>query len=439
MHHILKQITERVLRVMARVLLQKYHPIVVGITGSVGKSSTKEAIKLVLAKKYVVRGAEGNYNNEIGIPLTILGSKSGGSSLFQWVWIGIHWLGYALLPLRYPEVLVLEMGIDRPGDMDYLLSIVPIHIGVLTQVSESHLEHFGSLQNIAKEKGKLITNLSGSDFAILNADDARVLRLQEKTKAKVLTFGFGENADVCAAHIAVEPEARLAKGLIFKMNYHGKSLPVRLPKMIARHQISAALAASAVGIALRVNPVQIVDALTSFGPLAGRMRLIPGAKGSILLDDTYNASPASTAAALVVLGELQADRKIAILGDMLEIGEESVKKHRELSQSVLLSGAQAIILVGQRMKHLFDELIERGLSRQQVFWFEQSSEAALFAESLVKEGDLVLVKGSRGMRMEWVSEKLLFDSAEAPYFLCCQSPEWKAKPFISPAEWNNSF
>ena len=115
MHHILKQITESALRGMARVLLRKYHPLVVGVTGSVGKSSTKEAIVLVLSQKYSVRGAEGNYNNEIGIPLTILGSKSGEHSFFRWVWIGIHWLGYVLFPLRYPEVLVLEMGIDSTG------------------------------------------------------------------------------------------------------------------------------------------------------------------------------------------------------------------------------------------------------------------------------------------------------------------------------------
>ncbi len=421
---------------MARTLLRKYRPLIVGVTGSVGKSSTKEAIGLILAQKYSVRAAEGNYNNEIGIPLTVLGSKSGGRSPFRWAWVGMHWFGYVLFPFRYPEVLVLEMGVDRPGDMEYLLSIVSIDIGVFTQVSESHIEYFGSLHNIAKEKGKLIASLPVSGFAILNADDTRVSRFREKTKAKVLTFGFGEEADIRAEHIAVEPEARLAKGLSFKMDYHGKSLPIRLPKVIARHQVPAALAAAAVGIALRVNPVQIVDALVAFGPLPGRMRLVPGTRGSILLDDTYNASPASTMAALAVLGELRANRKLAILGDMLEIGEESVKRHRELAESVAFSGAELVILVGHRMKHLFDELIGRGFSRQYLFWFERSSEAALFAENVARDGDLILVKGSQGMRMERVSEKLLFDPVEAPYFLCRQSPEWEAKPFVSPGEWD---
>ena len=437
MHHpIVKRIFEKALRIMARTLLRKYRPLIVGVTGSVGKSSTKEAIGLILAQKYSVRAAEGNYNNEIGIPLTVLGSKSGGRSPFRWAWVGMRWFGYVLFPFRYPEVLVLEMGVDRPGDMEYLLSIVSIDIGVFTQVSESHIEYFGSLHNIAKEKGKLIASLPVSGFAILNADDTRVSRFREKTKAKVLTFGFGEEADIRAEHIAVEPEARLAKGLSFKMDYHGKSLPIRLPKVIARHQVPAALAAAAVGIALRVNPVQIVDALVAFGPLPGRMRLVPGTRGSILLDDTYNASPASTMAALAVLGELRANRKLAILGDMLEIGEESVKRHRELAESVAFSGAELVILVGHRMKHLFDELIGRGFSRQYLFWFERSSEAALFAENVARDGDLILVKGSQGMRMERVSEKLLFDPVEAPYFLCRQSPEWEAKPFVSPGEWD---
>ncbi len=433
---ILKRIIETMLCFMARALLRKYQPIVVGITGSVGKSSTKEAIGLVLARKYHLFTSVGNYNNEFGVPLSILGVQSGGRSVFRWAWIVVRWFGYLIFPFRYPEVLVLEMGVDHPGDMTYLLSIVPVRIGVFTQVSASHMEYFGSLGNIAKEKGKLITSLPASGFAILNADDARVLRFQQKTKAKIVTFGMNEVADVRAEHVIVEPEARLVKGITFKMNYAGKSLPVRLPKIVARHQVSAALAAVAVGIALRVNLVDIVDSLTSWEPLPGRMRILPGGRGSILLDDTYNASFASTEAALAVLGELRARRKIVILGDMLEIGRnESKIQHSGLSGSILALGAMRVILVGKHMRYLYEELLIQGFSRQHLSWFEQSSEASLFAEKVVQEGDLVLVKGSQGMRMEWVSEKLLFDPVEAPHFLCRQSLAWKAKPFVPPAEW----
>ncbi len=423
------------LRFMARVLLRKYHPVVIGVTGSVGKSSTKEAIAVVLSRKYRVRSSLGNYNNELGVPLTILGARSGGRSLLAWVAVGMKWLSFALLPREYPEVLVLEMGIDRPGDMDYLLSVVPVNIGVFTQVSESHEAYFGSLGNIAKEKGKLITNLPVSGFAILNADDARVMRLREKTKAKVITFGLGEGADVRAEYIAVEPEARLVKGLSLKMDYHGKSLPIRLPKIVARHQVFSVLAAAAVGVALRVNPVEMVDALAAFEPLPGRMRLLPGAKESILLDDTYNASPVSTAAALETMGELQAGRKIVCLGDMLEIGAASETRHRALAPLLVEAGVEEAILVGQGMHFLFEELIKQGFPKLKLTWFSESTEAALFAASLVREGDLVLVKGSQGVRMERVSEKLLFDPAEAATFLCRQSATWKQTSFTAPEEW----
>ena len=430
-----KRILEKILKVMARVLLRKYRPLIVGITGSVGKSSTKEAVGLVLARKYRVRMAEGNYNNEIGIPLSIIGARSGGRSIVRWVMVFLRWLWAVAWPVRYPEVSVLEMGIDRPGDMEYLLSFVPVDVGIFTQVSGSHTAYFGSLGNIAKEKGKLITGLPDSGFAILNADDDRVMRYQDKTKAKAVTFGFGEGADVRAEHIVLEPEARLVKGIAFKMNYHGKSLPVRLPKVIARHHLPAVLAAAATAIALKVNPVDIVDALTAFEPLPGRMHLLPGMHGSILIDDTYNASPTSTEAALAVLGELTAERKVIVLGDMLELGDEALMRHRGLSELVIQSGAERIILVGRHMRALHTSLLEQGKSAEQVFWFERSDEAALFAASCVTEGDLVVVKGSRGMRMEWVSEKLLFDPSEAPSFLCCQSSEWRRRPFIPPTEW----
>lgn len=433
----MKRILERTLRVMALILVRKYRPLIVGITGSVGKSSTKEAVGLVLSRKYRVRVAQGNYNNEFGIPLSVIGAKSGGHSVISWFLVGAKWLAYLLLPLRYPEILVLEMGIDRPGDMEYLLSIVPVDIGIFTQVSGSHVAHFGSVGNIAREKGKMIASLPGSGFAILNADDDRVIRFREKTKAKTITFSVEKEADVRAEHIALEPEARLVKGISFKMNYHGKSLPVRLPKVVARHHIPAVLAAAAAGVALKVNLVEIVDALAAFEPLPGRMRLLPGVRGSILLDDTYNASPVSMIAALSVLGELRADRKIAVLGDMLELGDGADAQHQELMSAILSSGVQVAVLVGNHMRSLHQALVrDGGWSGKQTIWFERSDEAAPFVAEIAKEGDLVLVKGSRGMRMEWVSEKLLFDPNEAAYFLCCQSAGWRKQVFLPPEEWN---
>jgi UDP-N-acetylmuramoyl-tripeptide--D-alanyl-D-alanine ligase len=429
-----KRLLEKMLRLMARCILWKYHPTVVGITGSVGKSSTKEAIALVLARGFFVRAADGNYNNEIGIPLTIIGAKSGGRSPLRWIGVLCRFVSLMVLPLRYPEILVLEMGVDHPGDMEYLLGFIPVRVGVTTQVSGSHLANFGSIAGIAKEKGGLIAALPEDGFAILNADDVRVAKMSEKTKAKVITYGFGA-ADVRADNIIFYGEARRVEGFSFKLDFEGKSVPVRLPKIVARHHIPAALAAVAVGLAFRMHLVDIASALETFEPLPGRLRLLPGRNDMTLIDDTYNASPVSMRAALEVLGELSAPRKIAVLGDMLELGPETEQEHAALADAVAGSGANLAILVGRHMRSLHDALLEGGYARKQLLWMPDPLAASEALLRIVRPEDLILVKGSRGMRMEKVTEALFVDPAETRNFLCCQSPEWRSRPFMPPAEW----
>lgn len=429
-----RKLLERLLRLMARAVLWRYHPAVVGVTGSVGKSSTKEAIALVLSRAFSVRAADGNYNNEIGIPLTIIGAKSGGRSFFRWASVFMKWVTLMLLPRRYPEILVLEMGIDHPGDMEYLLGFVPVKVGVATQVSGSHMANFGSMAGIAKEKGALIAALPEDGYAILNADDARVAKMSERTKAKVITYGFGA-ADVRADNIIFYSEAKRVEGFSFKLEFDGKSVPVRLPKIVARHHIPAALAAVAAGLAFRMNLVDIASALEAFEPLPGRLRLLPGQSGMMLIDDTYNASPVSMRAALQVLGELSAPRKIAVLGDMLELGPETDQDHAGLADAVLASGAHLAVLVGRHMRSLHDALLASGYARKQLLWMPDPIAASEALLRLVRPEDLILIKGSRGMRMEKVTESLFVDPAEAKDFLCCQSPEWRSRPFVPPAEW----
>lgn len=430
-----RKILEKMLRFMARLVFKKYRPLVVGITGSVGKSSAKEAVALVLSAAHGVRKAEGNYNNEIGIPLTVIGAQSGGGSVFRWAGVFLKWFWMMIFPMRYPEVLVLEMGIDRPGDMDYLLGFVPVKIGIATQVSSSHMAYLGSVTDIAREKGKLIAALPEDGFAVLNADDKRTLRMRERTNAKIFTYGFGEEAMVRADNLLFHREARRVEGFSFKLNFDGKSIPVRLPKLVARHHIPAALAAASVGLALRMNLVEISEALEGFEPLPGRLRLLPGRGNSVLLDDTYNASPVSTRAALQVVGELMAPRKIVVLGDMLELGPETGKEHAELAAAVAASGAHIVVTVGKHMRSLHNALFENGYARKQLVWAEDPLTAAETLLQIVRSDDLILIKGSRSMRMEKVTEALLVDPQEAKDLLCCQSDEWRSRPFAPPAEW----
>lgn len=430
-----RKILEKILCALARPVLRKYRPLVVGITGSVGKSSAKEAVALALSAGYTVRKAEGNYNNEIGIPLTIIGAKSGGRSLFRWVGVFFKWLFLMIFPTRYPQVLVLEMGIDRPGDMGFLLQFVSVNIGIATQVSSSHLAYFGTLSNIAREKGKLIASLPSDGYAILNADDKRTLKMRDRTKAKVLTYGFDEGADVRADNFLLHREAKRAEGFSLKVNFDGTTVPLRLPKIVAKHHIPAALAAVSVAMALKMNLVDVVTALEAFEPLPGRLRLLPGRDNTFLLDDTYNASPESTRAALEVMGGLMAPRKIVVLGDMLELGPEAVKEHVGLAMAIRDSGAHIVVTVGKHMRALHERLLEEGFSRKQVLWMPDPLSAVEPLLNIIRSDDLILIKGSRGLRMEKITEQLLVDPRTAGSFLCCQSDDWRRKKFTSPAEW----
>jgi UDP-N-acetylmuramoyl-tripeptide--D-alanyl-D-alanine ligase len=418
---------ENMLRVFATLVLKKYHPIIVGVTGSVGKSSTKEAIALVLSEGYAVRRSEGNYNNEFGVPLSILGEKSPGASLFGWMRVMLRGIALLLFPFRYPEILVLEMGVDRPGDMDSLLRFVPVTVGVITRIGESHIEYFKTIGAIAREKSHLVTRLGEGGIAVLNADDERVLALREKVKGRVITYSLLGEATVSGEHYAIDE--RTGIGFHFKLRYEGTSIPVRLPNLIGEHLISSALAAVAVGLALKMNPVAIVKALEKFESLPGRMRLIAGTGGALLIDDTYNASPDSVMAALLTLGRMRAKRKIFVFGDMLELGDHSDSSHRALAPTVSAMGLSGVFLVGEKARLLGEELASRGFSPERIFSFDHPKEAGIALRAFLREGDVALLKGSQGLRMELAVEQAMEHPGDAAKLLCRQSEGWRAKPY----------
>ena len=243
-----------ILKILSRAVVEKYQPKIVGITGSVGKTTTKEAILLVLSKKYRVRGNIKNYNNEIGLPLTILGSTSPGRSPWGWVKVIIGALGLLIFrDKNYPEFLVLEMGVDHPQDMDYLLSVVQPIIGVVTAIGQAHLEFFGTPDSIAEEKGKLVASLPPSGIAILNVDDRRVAAMASRCKGKVITYGFGPEAQVRATEIifnyrqASKLSIEALTGISCELHYHESMVPLSLPLIMTEAALYSALAAVAVG------------------------------------------------------------------------------------------------------------------------------------------------------------------------------------------------
>lgn len=432
----MQQFIQSIITTLAKIILRRHQPVIIGVTGSVGKSNSKEAIALVLAKNFSVRASVGNLNNEWGVPLTILGVSSPGRSIFGWTKVLVQGLIQVLLPVKYPEVLVLEMGVDHPGDMDHLLSMTGApHIGVLTHVSGSHLEFFGSVSAIGKEKGKLLAAIEESGTAIVNADNDMALKEAGRTKAKVLTYGFAKEALVRAEHIRVIQENGQVEGVSFKLNYNGKSIPVRLPGVLGNHQVNSILSAVAVGIAMRMNLVDIASALLNFRPLPGRLQILPGRNNLVLLEDSYNASTVSIRAALTTLREIIAPRKVVILGDVLELGSTKLDEHRKLAPDIIGSGATVFVGVGQYMSHLAAALHGTTFPEKSIYHFDDCEIALRSLPVILRKGDLVLIKGSQGLRMEKISEALLDESIDIQMALPRQGAAWRAKPFVPPAEW----
>ncbi len=413
----LKRLLQFILKILAWLMILRYHPKIVAITGNVGKTSTKEAIYCVLSTKYKVRKNEGNYNNEIGVPLTILGLEPAGKSFLGWFNNFLKSIFSLIFSINYPEILILEMAADRPGDIKYFADFIKPHISVVTKIGTYpvHLEFFPNIESLITEKRKLVEILSQDDFAILNFDDEKVRIMREKTKAQILTFGLSKFADVKASSIIpmFDTETKEFLGISYKIEYQGKIVPVKLNKIIGSGQIYATLAATAVGLVLEINLVEISEAFLKYKSPQHRLSIISGIKKTIIIDDTYNASPASMIEALDVLSLLSSERKneirkIAVLGDMLELGVLSEEAHRLIGRKIVEEGIDILFLVGERAKFIGDEAQKLGYPSEKIFEFCTSSEAAVPVQNEIKEGDIILVKGSHAMMMNKIVEEIKF-------------------------------
>jgi len=411
------QLLEKILRYFATKALRRFKPRVVGVTGSVGKTSTKEAIFAVLSAKYRVRKNEKNYNNEIGLPLTVLGLESGEGNI--WRWLAVLLKAVLIVTLeskkRYPEILVLEMGADRPGDIKYLVNFLKPEVGVVTAVGISHLEFFKDIKQIAKEKSTLVRYLAKNGLAVLNFDDEAARKMAEEIKAEKIFYGFLEKANVRASDIFFGYEKtedfyggdlEKIRGISFKLNFNGVSIPVRLMQSVGRPQIYSVLAAAAVGTHFGMNLLEIADALKNFQSPAGRLNIIDGIKNTIIIEDSYNAAPQSTLAALEVLGKIKARRRLAALGNMLELGAETESGHREVGRKVAET-ADMLFAVGEKAKFIADEAEKAGLDKKRIFCYNDSIEAKIPIQNMLQEGDIILIKGSQGARMELISEEIM--------------------------------
>jgi UDP-N-acetylmuramoyl-tripeptide--D-alanyl-D-alanine ligase len=353
MKKILKHIVVIIITLEARLVLRKYKPKIIAVTGSVGKTSTKDAIAVVLQKHFFIRSSMKSFNSEIGVPLTILGCESGWSSVWKWMKIILEGVALLVLHNHYPSVLVLEVGTDRPGDIKKVTSWLHPDIAVVTRIGAVpvHVEFFASRQALITEKANLVSAVKKDGVVILNHDDSDVMSMAQHvlTDVHLVSFGLSEGSVIRG----IKPEICYAKdgtpeGLSSQVVCDGSTTPFRLYGSINEAYLFSALAACATAHSMGLPLTTIVERLSELTPSPGRSRLLEGIKETTIIDDSYNASPTAVQSALQGLRAVQTTgHKIAALGDMMELGKESVREHAKVGE-LAVESADVLVTVGLR-------------------------------------------------------------------------------------------
>ncbi len=433
MKNFFKQLVVSILEAEAKMVLRKYKPKIVAITGSVGKTSTKDAVYTVLSKFFDVRRSEKSFNSELGVPLTILGLPNAWNSPIGWIKNIYRGILLIIKKNPYPAWLILEVGADKPGDIKRVAQFINPDFVIITCIGDIpvHVEFFDSKEHLVEEKSSLIPALKKDGILILNEDDETVRLLASKTKNITVTCGFHEGATFRASNDEFnygEENKMHPLGVRFKFNYKGSSLPAYMAGCIGRNHIYSGLMALAVAHEAGVNMLEAVNSLTSYQTPPGRLRIIEGVKNSIVIDDTYNASPNATLAALAALQELPKEsRKIAVLGDMLELGKHTEEAHKAIGEEAS-AVVSLLVVVGMRARTIATGALEKGFSKENIIYCENAYEAGRIVSGNITEGDIVLVKGSQGMRMERVVLALMAHPEKKKELLVRQEKEWLDKP-----------
>ena len=300
---LLKKIIVLIITLEAFLVLLKYKPKIIAITGSVGKTGTKNAITTLLSKRFFVWSSPKTYNSEIGVPLTILGKENGWYSVRAWLLIFLEGLALIFLKNHYPKILIVEVGTGVPGDIRSLTRWFKPEIVVVTRFSEvpPHVEFFKSREALIEEKTHLIKTLKKGGALVLNADDKEVLALKNKVQESIstVTFGFSDQADMRASSVQIIYNKKgIPEGISFKVHYEETLFPLKIFRTIGVQYVSVALAALAVGTLFKINIVEMLQILSDFEIPKGRFRFLSGVRNSLIIDDSYNSSPVALAVAL---------------------------------------------------------------------------------------------------------------------------------------------
>ena len=345
---------------------------VIGLTGSSGKTTTKEMVAAIIGRKKNILKTEGNLNNLIGLPQTIFRLT------------------------KEHELVILEMGTNTRGEIKRLTQIAVPDIGLITNVGPAHLAGFGSIDVVMEEKNDLFLNMPSSGIAVINLDDKAVTNAAERWNGRRITFSMSPNADVTVKDV----EKNGVKGVRFNLVVGGSTQKVEM-KIAGLHHVYNAMAAAAAAFAVGIDQKTIAEGLAAFRPFSGRMEMIRLHNGAFLLDDSYNANPASVREALMTLKDLKIHHNgYVFLGDMLELGEEAGEMHRKIGMLIATIGVNALFLQGDFSATTAAGATEGGLSPQNIFFLSDTEKGIVYLKEHLKKGDWILVKGSRRMKME---------------------------------------
>lgn len=429
MKSLFKRIVVAILTFEAKVLIRRTKPQIIAVTGSVGKTSIKDAIYEVFKGRMHVRKSEKSYNSELGVPLSVLGLPNAWNNPLHWLKNIIDGAMLAIHPGEYPKLLVLEMGVDRPGDMDKLTAWIKPDVVVLTRLPDVpvHVEYFSSPEAVIAEKQKLVQALKPEGVLIFNQDDERAVKVASETRQQSIGYSRYSLSPFTASADRIVYEDGRAVGFEFMLTHIDRAVLFRVNGTLGVQHAYNHAAAAAVASVFEINLDTVAEALRGYVPPPGRMRLIPGLKDTLIIDDTYNSSPAASEQSLKTLGELKGvKRRIAVLGDMMELGQFSTKEHERIG-ALVPRYADKLVTIGVRARGFSAGARTAGMDERHMLEFSDSLEAGRELQTLIKPGDVLLVKGSQSIRGERFVEELMTEPEKAEELLVRQDPVWKTK------------
>jgi UDP-N-acetylmuramoyl-tripeptide--D-alanyl-D-alanine ligase len=430
----LKKIVVFLLILESKIIVKKYKPFVIAVTGSVGKTSTKDAIYEIAKLHFgFVRKSEKSMNSEIGLPLTIIGTSNAWYSVSGW--FQNLWRGFKIILKRseYPECLVLEIGADHPHDIERVSKWLKTDISVITLIGNIpvHVEFFKNPEELKKEKLFLAKALKDNGTLVLYGDDNMLQDVKVKESQKIVRYGTRPDFDISGKNVEIQYSKGFdfvkPTGISFLVNIADKEYRVSVDNILGKHQMYSILGALSIGNILGIENEKMIEKIQRFDSPRGRMRIIDGINRSTLIDDTYNSSPVAVTEALQTLGEIETQgKRIAILGDMMELGKFGAEAHRKVGE--LVSGiANLIITIGPRSRLTAEEVLKSGKLPESVLSFDNSKQAIEDVKGRIGKGDIVLIKGSQAMRMEHIVKAIMDQPSQAKQLLVRQEEEWIRK------------